>query len=135
MSRFDDPTLYNPYGWRLADLDDPTTTPQRRRELIEDLLVWEAEELAHGLRHLTIVHGSPDSLVDCCHLDTFYETLRAIVAATGWVRVRGTAEHVTITVRGADAEERINAFVTAAEAANPGPWTVVRSPRPPITRS
>lgn len=132
MARIDDATIYNPFGWRLADLDDPSTTPQRRRELIEDLLLSEAEEIAHGHRHLTIVHGCPDDLTESCHLDTFYEALRSLAAEAGWVRVRGTVNYVTVTVRGVDADQRIDTFMTAAHAANPGAWVITLSAYPPL---
>jgi hypothetical protein len=135
LSRIDDPTLYDPYGWRLADLADPTTSPQRRGELIEELFVWEAEEVAHGHRHVTIVHGCPETPADSCYLDTFYDTLRVLAAEAGWVRVRGTVDHVTITVRGADADARIEAFTSAARAANPGGWAIFASAYPPLIAS
>ena len=124
MARIDDPTIYNPYGWRLADLAAPTTSPQRRRALLDDLLVCEAEELAHGLRHLTIVHGDPDDLTASRHLAALYDTLRVLASGAEWVRVRGTVDRVTITLGGADAQDRIGELIAAAQAANPGHWTI-----------
>lgn len=131
MARIDDATIYNPYGWRLADLDDPTTNPERRRELIADLLVWEAEELAHGFRHLTIVHGDLDDLDGSCHLSEFYETIRVLAEEPGWVRVRGSAEYVTITVGGVDADDRLEAFAAAARSADRGEWEITAAAYPP----
>jgi hypothetical protein len=55
-------TTYNPFGWRLAEIADPRTEECRRRDLIESLIVVEAEELALGRRHLTVVHGRPGTL-------------------------------------------------------------------------
>lgn len=130
MSRIDDPTIYDPFWCRLADLADPATTPQRRRALIEDLIVCEAEEIAHGHRHLTIVHGCPDNHLDSRDLDAFYDTLRLLAAETSWVRVRGTTHYVTVTVR-SDADRRIDAFAAAARAADPGGWVIVTAPYPP----
>lgn len=132
MSRIDDPTIYDPFWCRLADLADPATTPQRRRALVEDLFVCEAEEVAHGLRHLTVVHGCPDSLRASRYLDTFYDGLRVLAAEAGWVRVRGTVDYVTVTVRGDDADERIDALVAVARVANPGDWVIVPSAYPPL---
>ncbi|MGD9705492.1 MAG: hypothetical protein AB7J47_24115 [Acidimicrobiia bacterium] len=130
MSRIDDPTSYDPFWCRLADLADPATTPQCRRALVEDLVVCEAEEVAHGHRHLTIVHGCPDNLPDSRDLDAFYDTLRVLAAEPGWVRVRGTSDYVTVTARGGDADQRIDAFAAAARAANPGGWVIVPAPYP-----
>ena len=135
MPRIDDPAIYDPFWCRLADLADPATAPQRRRALVEELVVCEAEEVAHGHRHLTIVHGCPDNLPDSHDLDAFYDTLRVLAAETSWVRVRGTTDYVTATVRGAAADQRIDAFAAAAHAANPGDWVIVTAPYPPSALS
>ncbi|MGE0136883.1 MAG: hypothetical protein AB7L17_10640 [Ilumatobacteraceae bacterium] len=131
MYRIDDPAIYDPFCCRLADLADPATSPRRHRELIEELVVCEAEEVAHGHRHLTVVHGCPDNLPDSRHLDAFYDTVRVLATRTGWVRVRGTTDYVTITVRGDDADRHADAFAAAASAVNPGRWVIVPAPYPP----
>lgn len=131
MARIDDADLYNPYGWRHADLADPATSPHRRRALLDELLVCEAEELAHGRRHLTIVHGDPDTPAAARHLTTFYDTLRVLASDAEWVRVRGTADYVTITIGGHNAEARINELLATAHTANPGHWTISRTPSAP----
>ena len=97
------------------------------------MLVWEAEEVAHGYRHLTIVHGDPGELDAVRHLSAFYDTLRRLAGASRWVRVRGDVDYVTVTVGGADGEERIDQFAAAAEAASPGDWLVVASAFPPVS--
>lgn len=135
MARIDNPDTYNPFGWRLGDLTDPTLGPARRDALREELLVWEAAEVAHGYRHLTIAHGEPHDLDASRHLSAFYDTLSDLVDAddSGWVRARGADDaFVTITVRGPDADDRIARFSAAAHAANPGDWVVVESAYPPI---
>ena len=76
----------------------------------------------------------PDNLADSCYLDTFYDTLRVLAAETGWVRVRGTVDHVTMTVRG-KADEQIEAFTSAAQASNPGGWAIFASAYPPLIAS
>ena len=132
MSRIDDPTLYNPFGWRLADLDDPSLAESRRRELSEELLVWEATEVAHGYRHLTVVHGPADNVADSRDLDAFYDTIRVVTGRAGWARVRGTDGFVTVTVQGSDAEATIDQLRTAASAASRGRWEITPAayPRP-----
>ena len=124
MSRFDTPTIYNPYGWRLAELADPTTEPVRRRRLVDELVVWEAEELAHGYRHVTIVHGDPNDVGAARDLAEFYDAVGVLAARAGWTRVRGGVDFVTVTVGGGDADERIAEFAAAAHAANPGGWQI-----------
>jgi hypothetical protein len=131
MARIDDPTIYNPYGWRLADLADPATSPHGRRQLIDDLIAWEAEELAHGYRHLTVVHGDPRDLDASRHLSVFFDRLGALAAGAGWVRARGTADYVTITVHGPQADEQIRGFAAVACEFGRDDWTITPSAFPP----
>ena len=98
-----------------------------------ELLIREAVELAHGRRHLTIVHGTPREVVASRELSEFYEELRRLAAGCEWVRVRGNAEYVTVTVGGAVADEQIALFEAAAAFANPGDWTIVASAVPPLS--
>lgn len=131
MARIDDPTIYNPYGWRLADLADPAASPDRRCQLIEDLVAWEAEELAHGYRHLTIVHGDPRDLDESRHLSAFFDTLATVAGRAGLVRVRGTVHYVTITAHGPQADEQIGEFAAVADEFSGGDWTITPSAFPP----
>lgn len=133
MARIDDLEIYNPFGWRLADLTDPELSVERRSGLHEELLLWEAAEVAHGYRHLTVVHGDPDDLGLARRLSAFYDALAELAGACKWVRVRGDVEFVTITVAGSDADERIGQFSAVARAASPGDWSIVESAYPPLT--
>jgi len=132
MARLDNADVYNPFGPRIADLADPSTSPERREALREELLLWEAEEVAHGFRHLTIVHGDPVELGACRHLAAFYDRLRIVADRCGWVRVRGEFEFVTVTVRGVDAERRLAEFAAAADGFDPGDWVVTATAFPPL---
>lgn len=131
--RIDDPTTYNPFGWRLAEIADAATDDTRRRELAESLLICEAEELVLGRRHVTIVHGDPDLLADSRHVTEFYDTVEGLASAAEWARVRGAIDYVTVTFGGPDAERMISLVATAADRANPGWWTVTERPYPDPT--
>jgi hypothetical protein len=98
-----------------------------------DLLLREAIELAHGRRHLTIVHGDPHEVAASRQLSEFYEELRRLADSCEWVRVRGNAEYVTVTVGGVAADEQIALVEAAAAFADPGDWTIVASPLPPLS--
>lgn len=125
-------TTYNPFGWRLIEIADPLTDDLRRRDLVESLIIAEAEELALGRRHLTIVHGAPASVADSQTLDAFYDQIFAVAEMAEWVRVRGTEEFVTVTLRGSDAEQLLLDVVELAHRCNPGSWQVMDRPFPAI---
>ena len=75
---------YDPFGWRLVELSDPFLNPLRRTELLQDLVTCEAEELARGRRHVTIVHGVPCDLATATLLEDVYDTVRAIAGLASW---------------------------------------------------
>lgn len=131
--RIDDPTTYNPFGWRLAEIADAATDDRRRRELVESLVICEAEELVLGRRHVTVVHGDPDVLADSVHLTEFYDTIAGLASAADWTRVRGTNHYVTVTFAGSNAEQMVSLVATAAERANPGWWKISESPYPDVS--
>jgi hypothetical protein len=108
------------------------STPGERGTWSE-LAVLEAEELAHGRRHLTIVHGDPTQVAASRNLSEFYKELRRLAAGCEWVRVRGNAEYVTVTVGGAGADEQVALFEAAAAFADPGDWRIVASALPPLS--
>lgn len=124
-------TTYNPFGWRLAEIADPRTDTLRRADLIESLIVIEAEELVLGRRHLTIVHGRPRTLPDSEILDELYDTVFEIAGAAEWSRVRGTEDYVTVTVAGPQADELLLDIAEIAHRANPG-WQVIERPFPNV---
>jgi hypothetical protein len=131
--QIEETAVYNPFGWRLAEIAVRATGDIRRRELFVSLVICEAEELALGRRHVTIVHGDPDNLPESHHLTRFYETVAGLASAADWSRVRGTSDYVTVTFAGPDAERMISLVATAARRANPGWWSVTESPYPDLT--
>lgn len=131
--RIDAPAVYNPFGWRVAEIADAATDDTRRRELVESLFICEAEELVLGRRHVTIVHGDPDDLADSLHLTEFYDTVASLASVAEWSRARGSGDYVTVTFAGPDAERMIALVVTAVARANPGRWKVTEHPYPDFT--
>ena len=124
--------IYNPFGWRLAEIADPCTDDLRRADLVESLIIVEAEELALGRRHLTIVHGRPATVADSEALDEFYDAVLEIAGAAEWSRVRGTEDHVTVTVAGPLADELLLDVAEIAHRANPGGRQVIERPFPNV---
>ena len=130
--RIDEQSEADPFGTSRSVFLD-RSSECAGEEIGRDVLLREAIELAHGRRHLTIVHGDPGEVAASRHLSVFYEELRSLAAGCEWVRVRGNAEYVTVTVGGAVADERIALFEAAAAFANPGDWTVVATAVPPLS--
>jgi hypothetical protein len=110
-----------------------SANPEQLQRIRQGFLIAEAIEVAHGRRHLTVVHGDPTEVAASRQLSEFYEELRRLAGGCEWVRVRGSAEYVTVTVGGALAEEQIALFEAAAAFANPGDWTIVASAVPPVS--
>ena len=130
--RIDDQSEADPFGAQQTVFLD-RCGGRAGSDICSDALLREAIELAHGRRHLTIMHGDPVDVAASRQLSEFYEELRQLAAGCEWVRVRGNAEYVTVTVGGAFAEEQVALFEAAAAFANPGNWTIVASPLPPLS--
>lgn len=128
--RIDDQSEVNPFCVHRAVF---LQSRRERSDISSHLLLREAIELAHGRRHLTIVHGDPHDVAASRNLSEFYDELRRLAARCEWVRVRGNAEYATVTVGGPVADEQIALFEAAAALANPGDWTIVASAVPPLS--
>ena len=126
--RIDDLNEADPFGARCGAIGRGRCTVSGC-----DLLIREAVELAHGRRHLTILHGDPSDAATARHLSAFYEELRRLAACCGWVRVRGNAEYVTVTVGGPRPRPPDRCSKAASVFANPGDWTIVASALPPLS--
>ena len=129
---------YDPYTWRLDELrtlHQPTGSQRdamhtRGQELDAELVVAEAEELAHGRRHLTIEHGPVDDVLDCDRLDALTDAIDTLTAVVPVRRIARTAEHLTVTVAGPDAPLVVAAIAEQAAFLNPGHWHLTPSARP-----
>jgi hypothetical protein len=125
--------LWNPFSWRLRELAALGRHPaglERRQQLTEELVVAEATEVAQGVRHVSIVHGAPDSPRQAAQIDTFMAEVDVLIAPAGWSRWRGDHDHVIVAVGGDDAEERFGYVMAVAELSNPGQWRITPSARP-----
>jgi uncharacterized protein (DUF736 family) len=121
---------YDPFGWRHTELGDPTINSHRRDELVADLVASEAEELASGRRHVTVVHGTPTDLDASARLDRFHDTIRTLIATAAWSRMSGGADYITLTIADPDRDRILANVVEAATCADAGGWVIVESPHP-----
>lgn len=121
---------YDPFGWRHTELADPTIHPLRRDELVADLVACEAEELARGRRHVTVVHGAPTDLASSDRLDRFYDTIRTLVGTAQWSRLCGGTDYLTVTIAGTDRDRLLAGVIDEACGAGAVEWIVIESPHP-----
>lgn len=121
-------STYDPFGWRLEELAHPDLNPLRRAELLDDLLIAEAEELAMGRRHLTIVHGEPTDLAEVEELNDFYDAIGEISEEAEWARVAGGLEYLTVTVAGDDRDEVLARTIDRAVQRGACSWQILDAP-------
>lgn len=119
---------YDPFGWRLQELADPDISPLRRSELLDELVVAEAEELAAGRRHLTIVHGEPADMAEAEELNDLYDTVEALVDEAEWSRLSGGPDYLTVTLAGPNRNERL-ALIADVAHGRTHCWSIVDAPR------
>ena len=125
-------STYDPFGWRLQELADPALNPFRHSELLEDLLVAEAEEIVAGRRHLTIVHGEPADIAEAEELNDFYDAVEEIVDDTEWSRVAGGPDYLTVTVAGMDRNEWLARMTDVARHRATDRWRIIEAPHAPV---
>lgn len=123
-----DTITYDPFGWRLAEEADPATPPERRADLASEMLVLEAEELAHGRRHLTIRHGEPRDLAEAAEIDGFYDAVRSQSVEVAGCRLAGGSSYLTVTVPAAS--ESLLDDIADRVLRERRLWRIVASPLP-----
>lgn len=124
---------YDPFGWRLQEIADPSMRPLRRAELLDELLVAEAEELAAGRRHLTIVHGEPADMAEAEELNDFYDAVERIADEAEWSRVSGGPHYVTVTIAGADRDEWLARIIDVGHDRAADRWMIIDAPQAAVT--
>jgi hypothetical protein len=98
--------------------------PGTRDRYLGELLADEAQELAWGRRHLTVVHGEVLDEVEAEALDDIVCALLDLIDGR-WHRFGGMPDHhFTLTVAGTDADELIDAAVEVAVRARPVHWLI-----------
>lgn len=124
--------IYDPFSYvlgeiRAHDAGQRGWQPGIRDHYLRVLTADEAQELAWGRRHLTVVHGE---VLD----ETEAEALDDIVCAIldlldgRWHRFGGIPDHhFTLTVDGPNADDLVHQIGDLATRAKPGHWAVVAS--------
>ncbi len=110
--------------------DDQPQSPAQAylSQLRQAALIAEAEDLARGIRHLSVATGE---------FETAEDVVEQLTAAAWRGRdgarmraSRGGNDYVTFVIQGASADQFVDELAALAEALNPGFWRISRSPNP-----
>ena len=98
-----------------------------RDRRLDQLLTAEAQELAWGRRHLTVLYGEVNDEADAQALDDLVCTI--LDALDGrWHRLTGVPDrYVTVTIAGPDAQRLIHALQAELAQLAPRHWQIVDS--------
>jgi hypothetical protein len=127
--------LRDPFAYLLQELHDrdagrrPPWAPGQRQQLLDDLLLAEALELAHGKRHLSFVLDNPDDPVALDLMDQILADLVEAFDAADEVRITSTDRRVTVTVGGPHADDWIAQAEQIIERRGQPNWHLFETPR------
>lgn len=126
---------WDPFSWRAAELATLSPSQEheaRRAELRVELALAEAEEVARGGRHLSVVHDEPSTIEEAQHVAEFYDVVREMASRVEWSRLRGADRHIIVAVAGDAADECVSRLANVAASMNPGHWRIMRSACPDL---
>jgi hypothetical protein len=122
---------YDPFSFllneiRAHDAGLRNWSPGQRDHYLDELLADEAQEIAWGRRHLTVVHREVLDEVEAETLDDIVCALLDLIDGA-WHRFGGLADHhFTLTVGGPDADDVIERAADIVARAKPDHWRVMR---------
>lgn len=127
---------YDPFSFLLSEIrafdagERENWDPSQRQHYFDVLLADEAEEIAWGRRHVTVVHGEPRDEVEAEVLDDLFAAWEELAGTATWSRIGGVPDHhLTITLAGTDAEGVLAIATELASRANPGRWLITEGAR------
>jgi hypothetical protein len=127
--------LRDPFAYLLQELHDrdagrrPAWAPGQREQLLDDLLLIEALELAHGKRHVSVVVGDANDPITDAQCDELVDVLAETLEAADEMRISRGAARVTVTVGGPDASEWIGRVEEIIHRIRHPRWSVLETPR------
>lgn len=123
---------YDPFSFLLSEIrafdagERENWDPYQRQHYLDVLLADEAEEIAWGRRHLTVVHGPTRDEVAAELLDELFSAWEDLAGLTSWSRIGGVPDHhLTLSVAGTCRDDALSAAADHALRANPGHWRIV----------
>jgi len=127
--------IYDPFSYLQNEIRAhdaglrPDWDANQRDHYLEVLLIEEAQEIAWGRRHLTVVHGEVLDDVDAELLDELFAAWEDIAGRVAWARLGGVPDdHMTITLAGPHSEDALTLASDAALQLRPRHWIVTDTP-------
>ncbi|ORX21141.1 hypothetical protein [Mycobacterium xenopi] len=114
----------------MSDNERLTAAEAFLSKLRQAALIAEAEDLAHGVRHLTVVTGDLETADDVARLDRLTAAAWQGREGARMITYRGGNDYVIFFIDGAAAELFVDDLAALAETLDPGWWRIVRSPHP-----
>lgn len=106
----------------------PDWDPHQGDHYLETLLIEEAQEIAWGRRHLTVVHGEILDEFDAELVDELFSDWEDIAASAGWSRIGGVPDdHLTLTLAGLHAMQAMRMATEAALRLKAHHWAVLET--------
>lgn len=90
-------------------------------------LVAEAEDAAHGKRHLSVVTGDLETGDDVARIEQLTATAWAGREGAQMTSSRGGSDYVALVIEGPSAAQFVDELAALAEELNPGFWRISRS--------
>jgi hypothetical protein len=127
--------LRDPFAYLLQELHDrdagrrPPWAPGQRQQLLDDLLVIEALELAHGKRHVSIAFDNPDDPLVDAQCDELVDVLADALEPVKDLRISRGEGRLTVTVGGPEASEWIRRAEAIIQCLRHSRLVVLETPR------
>lgn len=122
---------YDPYSYLLREIQafdagQREWEPELRNHYLAELRADEAEELAWGRRHLSVVYGpNADPVVAQLLYDLIGGFIRNLPRGS-WHRLSGLPGfHITVTVGGPSTQALIDLMADIIAKSNPGSWRLL----------
>lgn len=96
----------------------------------EAALIAEAEDLTHGVHHLSIVTGQLETSEDVDRVEQLTATAWRGRAGAQMRRSLGGSDYLTFVIDGENAEQFVDELAALAATLNPGYWRIGRTSRP-----
>jgi hypothetical protein len=117
-------------GVKMSGEDRLSAAEAYLAQLRQAALIAEAEDLARGVRHLSVVTGELETGDDVARIEQLTAAAWQGRDGARMRTYRGGGDYVTFFIAGVAADQFVEELAALAEALNPGWWRITGSPHP-----